>query len=67
MDLNESSVSVGPEDDIVMLRKQLRHLSRRVLALEQESQQRQQREIILYAVGVAYFVLKGFIWLHRHF
>lgn len=66
-DMNESSISAAPEDEVVMMRKQLRHLSRRVLALEQESQQRQQREIILYTVGITYFVLKGLIWLHRHF
>lgn len=67
LDLNESAVSVAADDEISMMRKQLRHLSRRVLSLEQESQQRQQREIILYTVGVTYFVLKGLIWLHKHF
>lgn len=67
MELNESTMSGAPDDEVSMMKKQLRHLSRRVLALEQECQQRQQREIILYAVGITYFTLKGLIWLHRHF
>ncbi|KAF8793211.1 Mitochondrial fission factor like protein [Argiope bruennichi] len=68
-DLNESALSSvnAPEEEIAILRKQVRHLSRRVLAIEQESQQRQQREIIMYTLGIAYFFIKGLVWLHRHF
>ncbi|GFX59811.1 hypothetical protein TNCV_1778501 [Trichonephila clavipes] len=68
-DLNESSMSSvnAPEEEIAILRKQVRHLSRRVLAVEQDNQQRQQREIILYTLGITYFFIKGLLWLHRHF
>ncbi|GFY59766.1 hypothetical protein TNIN_236951 [Trichonephila inaurata madagascariensis] len=68
-DLNESSLSSvnAPEEEIVILRKQVRHLSRRVLAVEQDNQQRQQREIILYTLSITYFFIKGLLWLHRHF
>ncbi|XP_076330007.1 transport and Golgi organization protein 11-like [Tachypleus tridentatus] len=37
-----------------------------LLAVEQENQQKQQREIILYAMSALYFLLKGILWLHRH-
>lgn len=68
-DLNESCMSSvnAPEEEIAILRKQVRHLSRRVLAVEQDNQQRQQREIILYTLGITYFFIKGLLWLHRHF
>ncbi|XP_054718721.1 transport and Golgi organization protein 11-like [Uloborus diversus] len=68
-DLNETSLntSCAPEEELSILRRQVRNLSRRVLTIEQENQQRQQREIILYALGVTYFLFKGLFWLHRHF
>ncbi|GBL78300.1 hypothetical protein AVEN_42837-1 [Araneus ventricosus] len=68
-DLNESALSSvnAPEEEIAILRKQVRHLSRRMLAIEQENQQRQQREIIMYTLGITYFFFKGLFWLHRHF
>ncbi|CAL1300133.1 unnamed protein product [Larinioides sclopetarius] len=68
-DLNESALSSlnAPEEEIAILRKQVRHLSRRMLAIEQDNQQRQQREIIMYTLGIAYFFIKGLVWLHRHF
>ncbi|XP_013773599.1 transport and Golgi organization protein 11-like [Limulus polyphemus] len=54
------------EEEVALLRNQVRHLSRRMLAVEQENQQKQQREIILYAMSALYFLLKGILWLHRH-
>lgn len=54
------------EDEVLALRKQIRSVSRRLIIVEQENQQRQQREIVLYSVGVLYFLLKGLMWLNRH-
>ncbi|KFM77422.1 Mitochondrial fission factor, partial [Stegodyphus mimosarum] len=43
-EFNESSLSsAGPDDEVAVLRRQVRQLSRRVLALEQDNQQRLQR------------------------
>lgn len=54
------------EDEVSMLKKQIRSVSRRLIIVEQENQQRHQREIVLYSVGVIYFLLKGLMWLGRH-
>lgn len=55
------------EDDVTLLRMQVKLLSRRIADVERDNQLRQQREIILYSAGVLYFLLKGILWLHRHF
>ncbi|XP_015922627.1 mitochondrial fission factor [Parasteatoda tepidariorum] len=66
-DLQDTSLSIyAADDDLTKLRVQLRHLSRRVLAIEQENQQRQQREIVMYAIGVTYILMKSLLWIHRH-
>ncbi|XP_023244838.1 transport and Golgi organization protein 11-like [Centruroides sculpturatus] len=56
----------SPEEELALLRRQVKHLSRRVLTIEQDNQQRQQREIAIYSLGVIYFLLKGLIWLHKN-
>lgn len=56
----------SPEEELAILRKQVKHLSRRVLTIEQDNQQRQQREIAVYSLGIIYFLLKGLIWLHKN-
>lgn len=54
------------EEEVLALRRQIRTVSRRLVVIEHENQQRQQREIVLYSVGVIYFLLKGLLWLNRH-
>lgn len=54
------------EDELLALRRQMRTVTRRLVVIEHENQQRQQREIVLYSVGVLYFLLKGLLWLNRH-
>lgn len=54
------------DDEMAATRRQLRVLSRRLMLLEQDNQQRQQREVVLYSVGVLYFLLKGLMWLQKH-
>ncbi|CAN8004034.1 unnamed protein product [Ixodes pacificus] len=56
----------GSDDELGMLKRQIRNVSRRLVAVEQENQQRQQREVVLYSVGLLYFLLKGLFWLNRN-
>lgn len=53
-------------DEMVVLKRQLRALTRRITAIEIEQQHRQQREVVLYTIGVLYLVIKGALWLNRH-
>ncbi|CRK99246.1 CLUMA_CG012640, isoform A [Clunio marinus] len=52
-------------DEALHLRKQVAKLNRRLLNVEIDNLQRTQREKILYALGVAYFVLKAIYWFNR--
>uniref|UniRef100_T1JB48 Mitochondrial fission factor n=1 Tax=Strigamia maritima TaxID=126957 RepID=T1JB48_STRMM len=55
-----------PSEELIILRRHVAKLSRRILVLENDSQQRQQKEIVIYTLGVAYFVFKTLLWFHRH-
>lgn len=57
---------MSPTEELMFLRRHLAKLGRRVMVLEHENHQRQQREVVLYSLGVAYFFLKTLLWLHRH-
>ncbi|RWS09471.1 transport and Golgi organization protein 11-like protein [Dinothrombium tinctorium] len=61
--LNQSGTSI---DEVAVLRRQMKILSRRLSALEQDCQQRYQREIIIYSLGFVYFLFKGLLWLRRN-
>lgn len=50
-------------EEIMHLRRQLAKLNRRVMAVELDNLQRQQRERILYACGAVYVIYKVFAWL----
>ncbi|XP_012251185.2 transport and Golgi organization protein 11 [Athalia rosae] len=63
---NALDVSLPPSEEIQHLRRQVARLTRRILAVEVEAQQRQQRDKILYAAAVACFFLKTFFWLTRN-
>lgn len=52
-------------DEMTNLRRQVTKMNRRLLAIELENMQRQQREKIIYCVGLAYLLLKTFMWLSR--
>lgn len=52
-------------DEALHLRKQVAKLNRRLLNVEIDNLQRAQREKVLAAIGIAYFVLKAFFWLNR--
>lgn len=59
-------VSLPPSEEIQHLRRQVGKLNRRVMAIELEMLQRQQKERILYALTLTYLILKAFSWLTRN-
>lgn len=69
--VNRESSPIGtgegltPSEELVHLRRQMAKLNRRVMAMELDNMQRQQREKIICAIGLAYFVFKTVFWLAR--
>ncbi|XP_043283714.1 transport and Golgi organization protein 11 isoform X2 [Venturia canescens] len=63
---NALDVSLPPSEEIQHLRRQVGKLNRRVMAVELEMLQRQQRDKIFYAITITYFFLKAFSWLTRN-
>ncbi|KAJ8871154.1 hypothetical protein PR048_027459 [Dryococelus australis] len=53
-------------EEVQHLRRQMAKMNRRLMAMELDSLQRQQREKILYAVGLAYLFIKTVLWLGRN-
>lgn len=47
------------------LRKQVAKMNRRIMNVEIDNLQRNQREKIVCVIGIAYFLLKSFLWLNR--
>ncbi|KOX78133.1 Transport and Golgi organization protein 11 [Melipona quadrifasciata] len=60
------NVSLPPSEEIQHLRRQVGKLNRRVMAIELEMLQRQQREKIIYALTLTYLILKAVSWLTRN-
>uniref|UniRef100_A0A1B6I7T5 Mff-like domain-containing protein n=1 Tax=Homalodisca liturata TaxID=320908 RepID=A0A1B6I7T5_9HEMI len=60
-----SAEGMSTSEEVVHLRRQLAKLNRRVMAMELNTLQQQQREKIMYAVITAYFLIKGLMWLNR--
>lgn len=52
-------------EELVHLRRQIVKMNRRVTAIETEQMQRQQKEKIAYAIGIAYLLFKVIAWLNR--
>lgn len=59
----ESGLSVY--DEVQMMRRQIAKLNHRLMAVELENQQQQQREMVLTVVVSAYFVVKALLWLNK--
>lgn len=53
-------------EEVLQLRRQVSKLNRRVLAIEIDNLQRQQREKVIYCVGLAYFLIKAIMWLNKN-
>ncbi|KAJ6635586.1 Transport and Golgi organization protein 11 [Pseudolycoriella hygida] len=64
MGLNGEQLS--PSEEVLQLRRQVAKLSRRVLSVEVDNMQRQQRDKIVYCIGLAYFLMKALMWLNRN-
>lgn len=54
---------LSTKDELGHLRRQIMKLNRRVMIIEAEHLQRQQKEKIVYSIGVAYFIFKVIVWL----
>uniref|UniRef100_A0A3Q3GPF9 Mitochondrial fission factor n=1 Tax=Labrus bergylta TaxID=56723 RepID=A0A3Q3GPF9_9LABR len=65
----EASMDVGQDDmtvvDATTLRRQLIKLNRRLQHLEEENKERAKREMILYSVTVAFWLVNTWVWLRR--
>ncbi|XP_054650553.1 mitochondrial fission factor homolog B isoform X1 [Dunckerocampus dactyliophorus] len=65
----EASLDGGSDDmtvvDAATLRRQLIKLNRRLQLLEEESKERAKREMILYSVTVAFWLVNTWVWLRR--
>lgn len=55
-----------PSEEVLHLRRQIAKLNRRMLSIEIDNVQRQQREKVIYCLGLAYFLLKAIFWLNRN-
>lgn len=71
---NNSSLSDPPPlaltasqvtEEMFVLRQQIGRLHRRMISLEREQQQRQQRDALLVSAGAVYLVWKVILWLTR--
>ncbi|KAK6633303.1 hypothetical protein RUM44_003904 [Polyplax serrata] len=60
-----SNKSLLPVEELSHLRTQMAKLNRRLMALEMDNLQRQQREKYLVALGLGYFLVKFVIWLNK--
>ncbi|XP_075871122.1 mitochondrial fission factor homolog B isoform X1 [Nelusetta ayraudi] len=65
----EPTLDGGPDDmtvvDATTLRRQLIKLNRRLQHLEEESKERARREMIMYSVTVAFWLVNTWVWLRR--
>ncbi|XP_061682542.1 mitochondrial fission factor homolog B isoform X4 [Syngnathoides biaculeatus] len=65
----EGSLDGGSDDmtvvDAATLRRQLIKLNRRLQLLEEENKERAKREMILYSITVAFWLVNTWVWLKR--
>ena len=59
-------VSLAPGEEMQHLRRQVGKLNRRILAIESEIQQQQQRMKIIYIISALYIGLKTMIWFGKN-
>uniref|UniRef100_A0A672YXK0 Mitochondrial fission factor n=2 Tax=Sphaeramia orbicularis TaxID=375764 RepID=A0A672YXK0_9TELE len=66
---HEATLDSGNDDmtmvDVATLRRQLIKLNRRLQHLEEENKERAKREMILYSVTVAFWLVNTWVWLRR--
>ena len=54
-----------PFEELQLVRRQIAKLNHRLMAVELENQQQQQREMLLTALVTAYFFGKFIFWVNR--
>ncbi|XP_058273825.1 mitochondrial fission factor homolog A isoform X1 [Hemibagrus wyckioides] len=64
------AISEGTPDDLVLadapaLRRQIVKLNRRLQALEQEHKERARREMVVYSLTVAFWLVNAWMWVRR--
>lgn len=64
--LGPSGELLTPSEEVLHLRRQVAKLNRRVLSIELDNMQRQQRDKVVYCIGLAYFLMKAIMWLNRN-
>ncbi len=57
--------NLTPYEEIQLLRRQMAKLNHRLMAVELENQQQQQREMILTVLVAAYFIGKAVVWVNK--
>ena len=57
--------NLSPWDELQLVRRQIAKLNHRLMAVELENQQQQQRETILTVIVSAYFVVKFANWIRQ--
>ncbi|XP_029415928.1 mitochondrial fission factor isoform X2 [Nannospalax galili] len=60
----------GPSDDVTVgdaasLRRQIIKLNRRLQLLEEENKERAKREMVMYSITVAFWLLNSWLWFRR--
>ncbi|XP_018014740.1 transport and Golgi organization protein 11 [Hyalella azteca] len=55
---------LSPAEELQLLRRQVGRLNRRLMAVELDAQQRSQREVILYTLGLCYCLVRSVLWLN---
>ncbi|KAJ8362628.1 hypothetical protein SKAU_G00114590 [Synaphobranchus kaupii] len=65
----ETAMEGTPEEmamvDAVTLRRQIIKLNRRLQLLEEENKERTRREMIMYSITVAFWIVNSWIWFRR--
>jgi len=62
---SESGEGLSVYEEVQMMRRQIAKLNHRLMAVELENQQQQQREMVLTVLVSAYFVVKAMLWLNK--
>eukprot|EP00090_Calanus_glacialis_P024247 TRINITY_DN3765_c0_g1_i1.p1 TRINITY_DN3765_c0_g1~~TRINITY_DN3765_c0_g1_i1.p1 ORF type:complete len:139 (-),score=61.91 TRINITY_DN3765_c0_g1_i1:392-808(-) len=62
---SESVEGLSVYEEVQMMRRQIAKLNHRLMAVELENQQQQQREMVLTVMVSAYFVVKAMVWLNK--
>nr|XP_023674711.1 mitochondrial fission factor homolog A-like isoform X1 [Paramormyrops kingsleyae] len=64
------AISEGTPDDLALadattLRRQIVKLNRRLQLLEEENKERAKREMVIYSITVAFWLVNGWVWFRR--